>query len=108
MTLFSWNGEVDTVLSPIDSIRYNKYFLHSGMMSMDPKTGFVKAYVGGINHKHFEKIFNKVFTYTFKNLISELNNSLLIESDLKTTSLTNKGKLVSDYIFTKFIEEIGS
>ena len=54
MTLFSWNGEIDTVLSPRDSIWYNKYFLHSGMMSMDPKTGFVKAYVGGINYRHFK------------------------------------------------------
>ncbi|MGY8988448.1 MAG: transglycosylase domain-containing protein [Flavobacteriales bacterium] len=54
MTLFSWDGEIDTVLSPRDSIWYNKYFLHSGMMSMDPKTGFVKAYVGGINYRHFQ------------------------------------------------------
>ena len=54
MTLFSWQGEIDTVLSPRDSIWYNKYFLHSGMMSMDPKTGFVKAYVGGINYKYFK------------------------------------------------------
>jgi penicillin-binding protein 1A len=54
MTLFSWNGEIDTVLSPRDSIWYNKYFLHSGMMSMDPKTGFVKAYVGGINYRYFK------------------------------------------------------
>ena len=54
MTLFSWDGEIDTILSPRDSIWYNKYFLHSGMMSMDPKTGHVKAYVGGINYKHFK------------------------------------------------------
>ena len=54
MTLFSWNGEIDTVLSPRDSIWYNKYFIHSGMMSMDPVTGHVKAYVGGINYKHFK------------------------------------------------------
>ncbi len=54
MTLFSWNGEIDTVLSPRDSIWYNKYFIHSGMMSMDPLTGHVKAYVGGINYKHFK------------------------------------------------------
>ena len=53
MTLFSWEGEIDTTLSPRDSIRYNKFFIHSGMMSMDPKTGFVKAYVGGINYKYF-------------------------------------------------------
>ena len=54
MTLFSWNGEIDTVLSPRDSIWYNKYFIHSGMMSMDPVTGHVKAYVGGINYKYFK------------------------------------------------------
>ena len=54
MTLFSWGGEIDTVLSPRDSIKYNKYFIHSGLMSMDPKNGFVKAYVGGINYKHFK------------------------------------------------------
>jgi len=60
----------------------------------------------GINHRNFEKIFNKVFTSKFKNLINELNNNLLIESNLETTALTNKGKLVSDYIFTKFAEGI--
>ena len=54
MTLFSWNGAIDTMLSPRDSIKYNKFFIHTGMMSMDPKTGFVKAYVGGINYKHFK------------------------------------------------------
>ena len=54
MRLFSWSGEVDTIMSPRDSIRYNKFFLHSGMMSMDPQTGHVKSYVGGINYKHFK------------------------------------------------------
>jgi penicillin-binding protein 1A len=54
MTLFSWNGAIDTVLSPRDSIKYNKFFIHTGMMSMDPKTGYVKSYVGGINHKYFK------------------------------------------------------
>ena len=54
MTLFSWDGEIDTILSPRDSIKYNKFFIHTGMMSMDPKTGHVKAYVGGINYKHFK------------------------------------------------------
>ena len=54
MTLFSWDGEIDTVLSPRDSIKYNKFFIHSGMMSMDPNTGYVKAYVGGINYKYFQ------------------------------------------------------
>ena len=54
MTLFSWAKEIDTVLSPRDSIKYNKYFIHSGMMSMNPNTGMVKAYVGGINHRYFK------------------------------------------------------
>lgn len=54
MTLFSWDREIDTILSPRDSIKYNKFFIHSGMMSMDPKTGHVKAYVGGINYKNFK------------------------------------------------------
>ena len=54
MKIFSWDGDIDTIMSPKDSILYYKYFIQSGMMSMDPKTGLVKAYVGGINYKHFK------------------------------------------------------
>ena len=54
MKLFSWNGKIDTVLSPRDSLVYSKYFLHSGLMSMQPQTGHVKAYVGGINYENFQ------------------------------------------------------
>ncbi|ABG57468.1 penicillin-binding protein 1A [Cytophaga hutchinsonii] len=54
MKVFSWNGEIDTLLSPIDSIRYYKHFLHAGMLSMDPHSGQIKAWVGGIDHKHFK------------------------------------------------------
>jgi len=76
MTLFSWDGEIDTVLSPRDSIWYNKYFLHSGMMSMDPKTGHVKAYVGGINYKHFKydhvKVGKRQVGSTFKPFLYSL------------------------------------
>lgn len=54
MTIFSLNGEIDTLLSPMDSIKYYKYFLRSGFMSMDPHTGYIKAYVGGTNFKHFQ------------------------------------------------------
>ncbi len=53
MKVFSYNGEIDTVMSPRDSIRYHKSFLQAGLMSMDPKTGEVKAWVGGINHRYF-------------------------------------------------------
>ena len=52
--LFSWNGTIDSLISPYDSILYNKFFIHCGMMSMDPKTGFIKSYVGGIDHRFFK------------------------------------------------------
>ncbi len=54
MEVFSWKGEIDTIMKPIDSMRYYKSFLHTGMMSMDPQTGHVKAWVGGVNYKHFQ------------------------------------------------------
>ncbi len=54
MTVFSWDGEKDTVMTPMDSIRYYKFFLRAGFMSMDPKNGHVKAYVGGPNHHYFK------------------------------------------------------
>lgn len=58
MTVFAWKdgkaSEVDTIMKPIDSMRYYKSFLRPGMMSMDPLTGHVKAWVGGMNYKHFQ------------------------------------------------------
>jgi len=54
MTIFSWEGNIDTIMKPIDSIRYYKHFMQAGMMSMEPQTGHVKAWVGGINYKHFQ------------------------------------------------------
>lgn len=54
MTVFSWDGEKDTIMSPIDSLKYYKHFLHSGFMSMDPSSGEIKAWVGGINYKYFK------------------------------------------------------
>jgi len=54
MKLFSWEKEIDTILSPMDSIKYYKYFLNSGLLSIDPGNGHVKAWVGGINHKYFK------------------------------------------------------
>jgi len=54
MTVFSWEDEIDTVMSPMDSIRYYKKFLHAGFMAMDPHSGHILAWVGGINHKYFE------------------------------------------------------
>lgn len=54
MRIFTWKGDRDTIMSPIDSIRYYKHFLQTGMISMEPQTGHVKVWVGGINYKHFQ------------------------------------------------------
>jgi len=54
MTVFTWKGERDTIMTPDDSIRYYKHFLQTGVMAMEPRTGHVKAWVGGINYKHFQ------------------------------------------------------
>jgi Membrane carboxypeptidase/penicillin-binding protein len=54
MKVFSWDGEIDTTMTPLDSIRYHKRFLRSGFMSMDSRNGHVNAYVGGINFKYFQ------------------------------------------------------
>jgi penicillin-binding protein 1A len=54
MTIFTWKGEKDTIMTPIDSIRYYKSFLQSGLMAMEPQTGNIKAWVGGINYKYFQ------------------------------------------------------
>ena len=54
MSVFSWEGEKDTIMTPMDSIRYYKSFLRTGFMSMDPVSGHVKAYVGGPNYVYFQ------------------------------------------------------
>ncbi len=73
MHVFSWKGDIDTVMTPLDSIRYYKYFLHAGLMSMEPQTGYVRAYVGDINYRHFKfdnvMIAKRQVGSTFKPLI---------------------------------------
>ena len=54
MKVFTWKGEKDTVMTPTDSIRYYKGFLQAGMMAMEPQTGHIKVWVGGINYKYFQ------------------------------------------------------
>lgn len=54
MKVFTWKGERDTIMTPLDSIRYYKHFLQSGLMAMEPQTGSIKAWVGGINYKYFQ------------------------------------------------------
>lgn len=60
MSVFSWDGDIDTLMTPLDSIHYYKFFLNTGMMAVEPQTGYVKAYVGGINFRHFK--FDHVYT----------------------------------------------
>ena len=54
MTVFSWEGEIDTIMTPLDSMKYYKSFFRPGMMSMDPTNGYIKAWVGGMNYRHFQ------------------------------------------------------
>ena len=76
MRVFSWKGDRDTIMSPRDSILYYKYFLQTGLMSVEPQTGFVRAYVGGINYKHFQydhvKLLRRQVGSTFKPFVYTL------------------------------------
>jgi len=76
MRVFSWRGEIDTTLSPYDSIRYYKSFLQCGFMAMEPQTGYIKAWVGGINHEHFKydhvKVGRRQVGSTFKPFVYAL------------------------------------
>jgi len=54
MTIFTWKGEMDTTMTPLDSIKHYKRFFRAGFMAMNPHNGFIKAYVGGPNYKHFK------------------------------------------------------
>ncbi|MEZ4890740.1 MAG: hypothetical protein R2779_09380 [Crocinitomicaceae bacterium] len=53
MSVFSWKGDIDTVMTPNDSIRYYKGFLHAGLVSIEPQSGFIKAWVGGADISNF-------------------------------------------------------
>lgn len=76
MSVFSWNGTIDTTLSPWDSIKYYKSFLQCGFMAMEPQTGYIKAWVGGINHTHFKydhvKVGKRQVGSTFKPFVYAL------------------------------------
>lgn len=76
MRVFSWKGEFDTLMSPMDSMLYYKYFIRTGMMSVEPSTGYIKAWVGGINYKHFKydhvKVGRRQVGSTFKPFVYAL------------------------------------
>lgn len=80
MQVFSYDGMVDTLLTPMDSIRYIKHFLRSGFMSIDPRNGHVKAYVGGPNYTHFQY-------------------------DMVTSGKRQVGSTVKPYLYTLAMEE---
>lgn len=76
MRVFSWKGPVDTIMTPLDSIRYSKFFLQAGLMSMDPHTGYILAYVGGIDYRYFQydhvKLSKRQVGSTFKPFLYSL------------------------------------
>lgn len=76
MRVFSWKGPVDTVMTPMDSIRYSKFYLQAGLMSMDPHTGYILAYVGGIDYRFFQfdhvKLSRRQVGSTFKPFLYSL------------------------------------
>jgi penicillin-binding protein 1A len=76
MRVYSLRGDIDTLLTPYDSIKYYKSFLQTGFMAMEPQTGYVKAWVGGINHKHFQydhvKVSKRQVGSTFKPFVYAL------------------------------------
>jgi penicillin-binding protein 1A len=76
MKVFSWKGPVDTIMTPMDSIRYSKFFLQAGLMSVDPHTGYILAYVGGIDYRFFQydhvKLSKRQVGSTFKPFLYSL------------------------------------
>ncbi|MBK8369103.1 MAG: transglycosylase domain-containing protein [Bacteroidetes bacterium] len=76
MTVYSLRGDIDTTMTPWDSIRYYKSFLHTGFISIEPTTGYVKDWVGGVNHKHFKfdhvKVGRRQVGSTFKPFVYAL------------------------------------
>jgi len=76
MRVFSWKGPLDTIMTPMDSIRYSKFYMQAGLMSMDPHTGYVLAYVGGIDYRYFQydhvKLSKRQVGSTFKPFLYSL------------------------------------
>lgn len=76
MTVYSLKGDIDTIMSPWDSIKYYKSFLHTGFVAIEPTSGYVKAWVGGVNHKHFKfdhvKVGRRQVGSTFKPFVYAL------------------------------------
>ena len=97
--LFSWSGEIDTVISPLDSLKYTKQILHTGFMSFEPQTGHIKAWVGGINHKYFQydhvnKKSTRQVGSTFKPLVYARG---LDDNKLEPCEIESTGPVIVEY-----------
>lgn len=104
MQVFSYNGMIDTIMSPMDSLKYYKYFLRTGVFSMDPMTGEVKAYVGGPNFNYFKYDMANVGRRQVGSTIKPYLYSLAMENgftpcdetrNVEQTLLTEDGKVWS-------------
>lgn len=99
MELFTWAGTIDTVLSPLDSLRYYKQILHTGFMSFEPQSGHIKAWVGGINHKFFQydhvnRNSNRQVGSTFKPLVYA---RALDDEKIQPCEVVSTGPVIVEY-----------
>ena len=119
MQVFSYEGEKDTIMTPLDSIKYYKHFLRAGFMSMDPITGYVKAYVGGPNYNYFQydmamvgrrqvgsTIKPYLYTLAMENGFSPCDMTRNVEQTLydengKAWGLANSNNWISAYLMSK-------
>jgi penicillin-binding protein 1A len=107
MSVFSWKGNIDTIMSPNDSIRYYKYFLRSGLVSIEPQTGYIKAWVGGVDNKHFNydavsqqkrQVGSTFKPFVYATAINQLNISPCDElPNIRYTIPTGKYGLIKDW-----------
>lgn len=80
LSIFTWKGNIDTLMKPIDSVKYYKLLLRNAMMAMDPKTGNIKAWVGGINFEHFKYDQVKVGTRQVGSVAKPFTYAVAIEN----------------------------
>ena len=102
MKVFSWKGDIDTIMSPKDSILYYKQFLRAGLLSVEPESGHVKAWVGGVNYKHFQfdavkqqkrQVGSTFKPFVYATAINQLNLSRCIQFQKKNMECQKIGHL---------------
>jgi penicillin-binding protein 1A len=97
LNLFTWKGDIDTIMKPIDSIVYCKLLLRNSLMSMDPVTGYIKAWVGGINFEHFKydqvkdgsrQVGSTAKPFTYATAIAEAYSPCMLVNNVPDTNYT--------------------